>query len=122
MELLRRLIRIIRSRLQVGGDEDPLNRYDRWEQYREAAGNGTDGASHSETIHNSFDSRLAGYYANLEVPYGSDLATVRRAWKRLVRKYHPDIHSGDPEKRRIANELTQGLNRAYEKLAEHLEK
>lgn len=76
--------------------------------------------SHSDRHGLEIDPVLAGYYSNLEVPYGSDLETVRRAWKRLVRKYHPDLHSKDPEKRRVANELTQGLNRAYEELAKRL--
>lgn len=68
----------------------------------------------------AIDPELARYYANLEVPYGSDLATVRRAWKQLLRKYHPDLHSNDPEKVRIANELVQGLNQAYEALERRL--
>ena len=60
------------------------------------------------------DQRLAGYYANLEIPYGSDLATARRAWKRLMKKYHPDLHAQDPERRRLANQITAELTRAYQ--------
>lgn len=122
MQLFFRLLRILYSRLNVGLRDDPTNRHGPWEQYDQPAGNGTYGASQSEPTVPDVDPMLAGYYANLEVPYGSDLTTVRRAYKRLVRKYHPDMHSGDPEKRRIANELTQGLNRAYEKLAKRFEK
>ena len=66
------------------------------------------------------DPELAGYYANLEVPYGADLDAIRQARNRLMRKYHPDLHSGDPEKQRIATELVKGLNLAYEKLQERL--
>jgi DnaJ-domain-containing protein 1 len=122
MQVFFRLIRILRARLHVGLADDPSNRYGRWEQYDQTLGNGAYGASQSGRTGHDVDPTLAGYYANLGVPYGSDLATVRRAWKRLVRKYHPDIHSEDPEKRRVANELTQGLNRAYEELAKRLEK
>ena len=68
----------------------------------------------------SYDPVLAKYYANLELPYGADLETVRKAWKKLVRKYHPDLHSTDPVKRRLANELSQGLNRAYEEIKKKL--
>ena len=68
------------------------------------------------------DPVLARYYANLELPYGAGLDTVRRAWRRLVREYHPDLHSADERKRRTATELVQGLNRAYEELARHLER
>ena len=60
------------------------------------------------------DQRLAGYYANLEIPYGSDLATARAAWKRLMKKYHPDLHGQDPERRRLANQITAELIRAYQ--------
>jgi DnaJ-domain-containing protein 1 len=61
----------------------------------------------------SIDPVLAEYYANLELPYGAELDMVRASWKRLLKKYHPDIHSTDPEKKRIATLLTQKLNEAY---------
>ncbi|MBN1352630.1 J domain-containing protein [candidate division KSB1 bacterium] len=59
------------------------------------------------------DPALAEYYANLEIPYGSDLNSAKAAWKQLLKKYHPDVHSLDPEKRNIATQLTQKLNEAY---------
>jgi len=68
------------------------------------------------------DPILVRYYANLELPYGTGLDSVRRTWRRLVKKYHPDLHSGDEDKKRIATEIVQGLNRAYEELARHLER
>lgn len=68
------------------------------------------------------DPVLARYYANLELPYGAGLDTVRGAWRRLVKEYHPDLHSADEQKKRTATELVQGLNRAYEELARHLER
>ncbi len=68
------------------------------------------------------DPVLARYYANLEVPYGAGLDTVRGAWRRLVKVYHPDLHSADERKKRTATELVQGLNRAYEELTRHLER
>jgi len=121
MQLISRIIRILQSRVVGGLINDSPDGYGRQEHHRRAAGNETGGTFQSSFNHSGFDSKLAAYYANLEVPYGSDFETIRQAWKRLVRKYHPDIHSEDPEKSRIANELTQGLNHAYEKLAEHLE-
>ncbi|MFQ5630301.1 MAG: J domain-containing protein [bacterium] len=80
----------------------------------------TYGADHSSQSSANQDPEIAKYYANLEVPYGSDLETVRTAWKNLLRKYHPDLHSNDSEKVRIANELVQGLNRAYGELEKRL--
>jgi DnaJ-domain-containing protein 1 len=65
---------------------------------------------------------IATYYANLEVPYGADLNTVRTAWRKLVRQYHPDKFSADPERQKLATELTKGLNFAYQELEKHLQK
>lgn len=65
------------------------------------------------------DAELKGYYANLEVPYGADPATVEAAWKRLQRRYHPDLHGKDPERQKTATEIVKGLNRAYEAIKKH---
>lgn len=67
------------------------------------------------------DPRLAGYYANLELPPGSSLAAVTKAWKKLVREYHPDRHAGDPVRQAAATRLVQELNHAYRELAAYLE-
>ena len=56
---------------------------------------------------------LAECYANLEIPVGSDRATIKKAWKTQMKKYHPDLHCADPEKKRIAEELTRQLNQAH---------
>lgn len=56
---------------------------------------------------------LAKYYANLEIRVGSDRATIKKAWKTQMKKYHPDLHCADPEKKRIAEELTRQLNQAH---------
>ena len=68
----------------------------------------------------SQDPELARYYANLELPYGADIAAVREARRRLLKRYHPDLHSADPEKRQTATQLAQGLNRAHDELVSRL--
>lgn len=65
---------------------------------------------------------LAGYYANLELPPGSSGKEVKRAWRRLMKKYHPDLHCADPGKRKTANEITQRLTEAYRILDKELKK
>lgn len=60
------------------------------------------------------DPRLQSCYAMLEIPYGSSLEQSRSAWKRLLKKYHPDLFSSNPEKARIAEEISQELNLAFE--------
>ncbi len=68
-----------------------------------------------------YDSKsLRQYYANLETPYGADLDTVKKNYRRLMRKYHPDRHSGDPQREELATELSQELTRAYRVVSEHL--
>lgn len=60
------------------------------------------------------------WYANLELPYGSSAEEVRAAYRRMMRRYHPDRHFGDAEAQRVATELAQALRRAYEGLLAHL--
>lgn len=83
-------------------------------------GSGPAGSRDGAGANQRQDPVLARYYANLEVPYGSDLETVERAWKRLLRRYHPDVHASDPERQRIADDLVKQLNRAYSELRRRL--
>ena len=59
---------------------------------------------------------LGRFYANLEISVGSDRETIKTAWKTQLKKYHPDLHGSDPEKKQIAEELTRKLNEAYRTL------
>ena len=65
---------------------------------------------------------IAGYYANLELPYGAGLEDVESAWKKMLKKYHPDLHSNDPRKQETAHHLVQGLNKAHDELEKYLNK
>lgn len=66
------------------------------------------------------DQHLASLYARLECPYGADLDTVRKQYRIMMRKYHPDVHSGSTEKQRLATELSQQLTAAYNELRSSL--
>lgn len=66
------------------------------------------------------DNAIRKAYAALEVPPGSDFETVRRSYRRLMRKYHPDLHGSSPEKHRAATDLTQRLTEAYKTLEKQL--
>jgi DnaJ-domain-containing protein 1 len=61
-------------------------------------------------------------YAALEVAYGADFETVRKAYRTLMRKYHPDRQGGNAEKQKAANELASRLTEAYRILGRHLRK
>jgi DnaJ-domain-containing protein 1 len=62
----------------------------------------------------AYEDELRRAYAALEVPFGADFATVRKSYRALMRKYHPDRHTGSPEKQRSATELAQKLSAAYQ--------
>lgn len=57
--------------------------------------------------------KLSQYYANLEIPYGSDIQKAKKAWKQMMKQYHPDLHAKDPEKQQNATILAQELTNAY---------
>jgi len=71
------------------------------------------GGSHTQGKHSPED-ELRRAYAALEVPFGADFATVRKSYRALMRKYHPDRHTGSPEKQKSATELAQKLSAAYQ--------
>jgi DnaJ-domain-containing protein 1 len=110
MEIIRRLFQVVRANTTaatVDRDDQPsggaeYDKYSRPSDYQRPRPND--------------DPRLASYYANLELKYGASRDEVRVAWKRLMKTYHPDLHAADPEKRRIANELTAELTNAYQQL------
>ena len=123
MSVASRLFHILRARLSTGGSSRPAG-----DRPHGPAGGGASAssseprgtASHGAERAPAVDPELAGLYANLEVPYGSDLETVKAAWKRLAKKYHPDLHGSDPERQKVATELVKGLNRAFAELRRRL--
>jgi DnaJ-domain-containing protein 1 len=62
------------------------------------------------------DSAIRKAYAALEVQPGSDFETIRKSYRRLMRKYHPDLHRGSPEAQRAATDLAQRLTESYKLL------
>lgn len=63
---------------------------------------------------------IRDYYANLEVEYGADLDTVKASYRNLMRKYHPDRYTNDPEMERMATGLSQELTRAYQAVESYI--
>jgi len=68
------------------------------------------------------DEALRRAYAALEIPAGSDFEAVKRSYRRLMRKYHPDLNAGSDERQKAATDLTQRLTEAYKTLEKHLRK
>ncbi len=53
------------------------------------------------------------YYKILELEYGSDFGSIKKAYKKLLKKYHPDLFQNKPEKLKSAQEVTRQINEAY---------
>ncbi len=66
------------------------------------------------------DAKIARYYKVLNLPYGVGFDEVKSAFRKLVRKYHPDRHGGSPQKQKAATELTMRVTQAYNELEQHL--
>ena len=54
------------------------------------------------------------YYELLGVDRGADADTIKQAYRRLAKKYHPDLHPGDAEAERMFKEV----NEAYSVLSD----
>jgi DnaJ-domain-containing protein 1 len=68
------------------------------------------------------DDKIAKYYKVLDLPYGADFDQVKASYRKLIRKYHPDLHGSSPQKQKAANELTVQVTQAYNELEIHLKK
>ena len=80
-----------------------------WERaFEERAGRGGGGGQRGAS-----EREIEGWYRTLEVPQGSDFATVRKSYRRLLATYHPDKYAGDEEKYAAATEVTRKITTAY---------
>jgi DnaJ-domain-containing protein 1 len=61
---------------------------------------------------------IAQHYKTLNVEYGADAATVKKSYRSLMRKYHPDLHK-DPKKKKAATQLTVKISAAYAAIEKH---
>lgn len=68
------------------------------------------------------DDQLAAYYKVLNLPYGAGYDEVKKSYRQLMRKYHPDRHVGNPKKQKAATELSMRVTQAYNAIEEHLKK
>ena len=55
-------------------------------------------------------------YRNLELEPGADFETVKRAYRRLMRTYHPDRYADDPKRQRVATEISAKLNASFNRI------
>lgn len=56
---------------------------------------------------------VEGWYRTLEVPVDADFDQVRKSYRRLLAKYHPDKFASDPSKYDAATEVARKITAAY---------
>jgi DnaJ-domain-containing protein 1 len=77
-------------------------------------------AGSARAAKSSGNAQVAEWYKTLNLSPGADLAEVKSAYRQLMRKYHPDMHAGNPQKQKAANELSMRVTTAYNGLQTHL--
>lgn len=70
----------------------------------------------------STEAKVAEWYKVLDLQVGADMPQIKSAYRALMRKYHPDMHAGNPQKQKAATELSMRVTTAYNSLVDHLEK
>jgi DnaJ-domain-containing protein 1 len=60
------------------------------------------------------ENKLDDAYKKLGVPKSATLKEIEKAYKKEIRKYHPDHFAQDPEKAKVATKVSQVLSEAFE--------
>ncbi len=111
MSLMRRLESILRS--NITELKDRLVQKDSTTDTEDASFHYKKSGS-SQPSGYSPDTVEAEYLANLELSRGASLREIKSAYKRMIKKYHPDLHAHDKKKREYAKLITQRLNEAVD--------
>jgi curved DNA-binding protein CbpA len=90
-----------------------------------SGGSAGSGSSHSHARPprpGSTEAQLLEWYRVLDLQVGADMAQIKTSYRQLMRKYHPDMHAGSPQKQKAATELSMRVTTAYNGLVTHFEK
>jgi DnaJ-domain-containing protein 1 len=68
------------------------------------------------------EAQVLEWYRVLDLQVGADMAQIKTAYRQLMRKYHPDMHAGNPGKQKAATELSMRVTTAYNGLVAHFDK
>jgi len=70
----------------------------------------------------STEAQVAEWYRVLDLSVGAELPAIKTSYRQLMRKYHPDMHAGNPQKQKAATELSMRVTAAYNGLVSYIEK
>ncbi len=111
-----------RHRDSAAADPDYTDAWQELDEYmnfgggRSTYGPYRDGSGRSRTRPQRTPEDLRAHFRNLEVEFGASLEQVQAAYKRLIRKYHPDRFGSSPEKQRTATEIIKRINYSYHQI------
>jgi DnaJ-domain-containing protein 1 len=80
-----------------------------------AGGNAAAG-SRAGSAEDPVPGELRGDFAELGVPFGSPAGECKAAYKRLLKKHHPDRHAGHAGNMRKATEKSARVNAAFDRI------
>ena len=134
--LFDRLGNLIRSMFQDGSSEsydrrssshsaDP-DMKDAWEELddflKQDPSPGTAGKKRSASPPAMPPLKLKNDYELLEVPFGAPFSQVKKGYKKMITRYHPDKHSDNQESLDRATDLSQKINGAFRRIERYEEK
>lgn len=88
-------------------DEDFHSDSEEWDRYQQQK-------RQESAYQNNEQIKEKGYYADLELQPGADFPAIKKAYRRMVKLYHPDLFQHDSDKQKIAKEVTLKINEAYD--------
>jgi DnaJ-domain-containing protein 1 len=111
--LFEKLVRIIRSNMLSAKDSkiSPASSYEEYTSSgysRQETGQKKQSPPNAEV---SFKEKQ--YYQALEIIPPATFEQIKAAYKKLVRKYHPDLFQNNSQKQQYAEIVTQQINEAY---------
>ena len=106
MSVFQRLGKVISSHIKGLADKQTTQDQIFTENYKYQKVN-----THSKHNHH-LDEKESEYRANLEIDATTNMKGIRSSYKNLMKKYHPDLHASDQNKRETAEQITQKLNEA----------
>lgn len=135
MSINRRIAQLLKAKLtdlteqlmREDGGPDWFERFEqRYQQYwkyqeqaEEYTKNGPYGgqSQHEKAYEHAYSSLYTkeelGYYDVLEVKPGASFEEIKKSYRSLQKKYHPDRFANDTQKRELAEKVSGKLNEAY---------
>ena len=119
--LFAKLLRILKANTLKSTDKDPFDVEDVFKEYEERSEKGYYNNNNQESKEKENEkkykphsiSKEKKYYDVLELTENANFEDIKKAYKRLMKKYHPDKFPNDEIKRAAAQNLAQQINEAY---------